>query len=50
VTLAALAALGSTGARLGGAPTAGATVRVVLWGAVAMAVTAAIGALVGAAV
>jgi len=49
-TLLALAALGWTGARLGGAPRLTATVRVVLWGAVAMAVTAGIGALVGAAV
>lgn len=50
VTLVALAALGTAGARLGGAPTTTATARVVLWGAVAMAVTAGIGALVGAAV
>jgi VIT1/CCC1 family predicted Fe2+/Mn2+ transporter len=49
-TLCALAALGWIGARLGGAPELRATVRVVLWGAVAMAVTAGIGALVGAAV
>jgi VIT1/CCC1 family predicted Fe2+/Mn2+ transporter len=47
VTLIALALLGDTGARLGGAPRRKATVRVVVWGAVAMAVTAAIGALVG---
>ena len=47
VTLLALALLGDAGARLGGAPRGPATVRVVLWGAVAMAVTAAIGALVG---
>ena len=50
VTLIALAALGWTGARLGGAPQLRATVRVVLWGAVAMSDTAGIGALVGAAV
>jgi len=47
VTLIALAVLGDVGARLGGAPRARATIRVVAWGAVAMAVTAAIGALVG---
>jgi VIT1/CCC1 family predicted Fe2+/Mn2+ transporter len=47
VTLAALALLGDIGARLGGAPRVRATVRVLVWGAVAMAVTAGIGALVG---
>jgi vacuolar iron transporter family protein len=47
VTLAALALLGDTGARLGGAPRLRATWRVLVWGAVAMAVTAGIGALVG---
>jgi vacuolar iron transporter family protein len=47
VTLIALAALGMTGARLGGANQARATVRVTAWGAVAMAVTYGIGALVG---
>ncbi|MDO9410874.1 VIT family protein [Patulibacter sp.] len=47
VTLVALAALGTAGARLGGAPVRPATVRVVLWGVVAMAVTSGIGALVG---
>jgi VIT1/CCC1 family predicted Fe2+/Mn2+ transporter len=50
VTLIALALLGDLGARLGGAPRRRATGRVVAWGAVAMAVTAAIGALVGTAV
>ena len=50
VTVLALAALGSVGARLGGADQLRATVRVVGWGALAMAVTAAIGAFVGAAV
>lgn len=50
VTLLALATLGVTGARLGGAATGPATARVVGWGALAMAVTAAIGALVGGAV
>lgn len=50
VTLIALALLGYTGARLGGGPRGPATARVVLWGAVAMAVTSGVGALVGAAV
>lgn len=50
VTLVTLAILGDLGARLGGAPRMRATLRVLLWGAVAMAVTAGIGALVGAAV
>jgi VIT1/CCC1 family predicted Fe2+/Mn2+ transporter len=39
--------LGGLGARLGGAPQAPATIRVLAWGAVAMAATAGIGALVG---
>jgi VIT1/CCC1 family predicted Fe2+/Mn2+ transporter len=50
VTLVALGVLGDLGARLGGAPRGRATVRVVAWGAVAMAITAGIGALVGTAV
>ncbi len=50
VTLAALAILGYTGARLGGGSRGAATGRVVVWGAIAMAVTSGIGALVGAAV
>lgn len=50
VTLIALVLLGDTGARLGGAPRARATVRVLAWGVVAMGVTAGIGALVGTAV
>jgi VIT1/CCC1 family predicted Fe2+/Mn2+ transporter len=50
VTLVALAVLGDAGARLGGAPRRPATLRVVVWGALAMAITAGIGALVGAAV
>jgi vacuolar iron transporter family protein len=49
VTVVALAALGTLGARLGGADPRRATVRVVGWGAIAMAVTAGIGALVGGA-
>jgi VIT1/CCC1 family predicted Fe2+/Mn2+ transporter len=47
VTLLALGLLGDLGARLGGAPRLRATVRIVVWGAVAMGITAGIGALVG---
>jgi VIT1/CCC1 family predicted Fe2+/Mn2+ transporter len=47
VTLIALGLLGDMGARLGGAPRRRATVRVLAWGTVAMALTAGIGALVG---
>jgi VIT1/CCC1 family predicted Fe2+/Mn2+ transporter len=47
VTLIALGVLGDLGARLGGAPRLRATVRIVVWGAVAMGITAGIGALVG---
>jgi VIT1/CCC1 family predicted Fe2+/Mn2+ transporter len=47
LTLVALALLGDTGARLGGAPRLRATLRCLVWGALAMAVTAGIGALVG---
>ncbi len=47
VALLALGLLGDLGARLGGAPRRRATVRVVAWGAAAMAITAGIGALVG---
>ena len=50
VTLLALAVLGALGARLGGGDQRRARARVVGWGALAMAVTAGIGALVGAAV
>jgi len=50
VSLLALAVLGSTGARLGGANQHRAAARVVLTSGVAMAVTYAIGLLVGAAV
>jgi VIT1/CCC1 family predicted Fe2+/Mn2+ transporter len=50
VTLLSLAGLGALGARLGGAPELRAVIRVVFWGAVAMAATAAIGALVGTAI
>ncbi len=47
VTLISLGVLGDIGARLGGAPRGRATARVVAWGAIAMAITAGIGALVG---
>jgi vacuolar iron transporter family protein len=45
-----LAVLGALGAWLGGAPLSKPTLRVAFWGALAMAVTAGIGALVGRAV
>jgi len=45
--LASLSVLGAISARAGGAPVLKATARVTLWGALAMAVTAAIGALFG---
>lgn len=47
MTLIALGALGEIGARLGGAPRRRAVIRVVAWGAMAMGITAGIGALVG---
>ena len=50
VTLAALAVLGDLGARLGGAPRRPATIRVVAWGAIAMAITAGIGVVIGSVV
>ena len=45
-----LALLGAIGARAGGADMPKAVARVTIWGALAMAATAAIGSLVGAAV
>lgn len=45
-----LALLGAVGARAGGANVARAVMRVTFWGAIAMAVTAGIGRLIGAAV
>lgn len=48
--LVALAALGFVGARLGGAPPTRAVVRITVWSALAMAVTFAIGRLVGTAI
>ena len=50
LSLVALAALGAIGAKVGGADIIKPTVRVTFWGALAMASTAAIGALVGHAV
>jgi VIT1/CCC1 family predicted Fe2+/Mn2+ transporter len=47
ISLVALAILGGIGARTGGAPVAKAVVRVTFWGAVAMVVTAGIGAVFG---
>lgn len=49
-SLVALAVLGILGARAGGAPVRRSVARVVFWGALAMAVTAAVGRLVGTAV
>ncbi|MDI4655806.1 VIT1/CCC1 transporter family protein [Xanthobacter autotrophicus] len=49
-SLICLAFLGAVGARIGGAGLLKPTVRVTFWGAFAMAVTAAIGALIGHAV
>ncbi len=48
-TLVLLAALGAAAARLGGAPMARGAARVTFWGAVAMAATALVGRLFGAA-
>ncbi len=45
-----LALLGAIGARAGGAPTLAATLRVTFWGALAMALTAGIGLMVGTSV
>jgi VIT1/CCC1 family predicted Fe2+/Mn2+ transporter len=46
-SLVCLATLGATSAHVGGAPVAAAMVRVTFWGALAMALTAGIGALFG---
>lgn len=48
-TLGFLALLGAVGASMGGAPMGTAAARVTLWGALAMALTAAVGALFGVA-
>ncbi|MGJ8588860.1 MAG: VIT1/CCC1 transporter family protein [Yoonia sp.] len=50
VTLIALAALGALGAKAGAAPVLRATIRVVVWGLFAMAVTAGVGWLFGVSV
>lgn len=50
VSLVCLAALGAIAARAGGAPATVSAARVVIWGALAMALTAAIGRLFGTAV
>ena len=50
VSVFTLAALGALGARAGGAPMLPATLRVVLWGVFAMAITAGVGKLFGIAV
>ncbi|MGU9978491.1 VIT family protein [Phreatobacter sp. HK31-P] len=50
VTLVCLAVLGALGARLGGAAIVRPTLRVAFWGALAMATTAAIGAVIGRAI
>lgn len=47
VSLLVLAALGAVGARTGGAPLLRGTLRVLIWGALAMAFTAAVGAVFG---
>jgi len=50
VSLVALALLGALGARAGGAPMGPAVLRVVMWGALAMGLTAAVGWLFGVSV
>ena len=50
VTIIALAGLGALGAKAGGAPMRPAIIRVVSWGVIAMAVTAAIGWIFGVSV
>jgi VIT1/CCC1 family predicted Fe2+/Mn2+ transporter len=47
VTILTLAALGALGAKAGAAPMLRATVRVVVWGVFAMAITAGVGRLFG---
>ncbi len=49
VSVVALAAMGAVAARAGGAPMIKASVRVAVWGAIAMAATAAVGRLFGVA-
>lgn len=50
VTILTLAALGALGAKAGAAPILRATLRVVVWGVFAMAITAGVGRLFGVAV
>jgi VIT1/CCC1 family predicted Fe2+/Mn2+ transporter len=50
ISLVCLATLGALGAKIGGAPLSPAVLRVSLWGAIAMAVTAAVGQAFGAVV
>lgn len=50
ISLVCLAVLGALGARTGGAPILPSVLRVVFWGALAMAVTAGVGKLFGVAV
>ncbi len=49
VSLVALATLGALAARAGGAPVLAGSLRVLMWGAAVMGITAAVGALVGTA-
>ena len=48
--LSVIAVLGALGARTGGAPILPSVLRVVFWGALAMAITAGVGKLFGVAV
>jgi len=50
VSLLCLVLLGALGAKAGGAPVMRSIVRVTFWGALAMALTAGVGSLFGAAV
>ena len=50
ISILLLAALGGLGAFIGGAPITKAALRVTFWGAIAMALTAAVGAMFGAVV
>jgi VIT1/CCC1 family predicted Fe2+/Mn2+ transporter len=47
-SLVLLGALGALGANAGGAPMGRAAIRVTFWGALAMAITSAVGAIFGA--
>jgi len=50
ISLLCLALLGMVAARVGGSPVVKATLRVTFWGALAMGITAGVGALFGVAV